>query len=506
MSEVVRQQSELFFGLVGAIGTDLNRVAEILEKYVKQVNFVAKPIKLSLFFKEIEPYASRLEESPADVRLGTYMTAGDDFRKDTGLADAVAHLAINEIKHIRTEANDGKNEANTKIAYIINSFKHKKEVETLRRVYGSAFFSISVYAPRDLRKETLAKRIAKSYNDGQFTAYFEHAERLMKRDESEIEDAPFGQDVRRTFPLGDVFIDASNAEKLELSLKRFIELVFANTFNTPTNDEFGMFMAHASAKRTASLARQVGSVILNEKGDILAAGMNEVPRPGGGIHTSDQKPDLRNWRSGADPNDERKTQLLGDMLTRLAKLDILKDEKRDIGNLINELRPKLKNAHLMNIIEFTREVHAEMAAITSAARNTISVDNSTLYTTTFPCHDCTKHIIASGIKRVVYVEPYPKSLAYALYSNFITVDESCTAGKVGFESFVGISPRRYMELFEMVDRKDDLGKVIEWIDSDAKPRVYEPARHYLFREDDAISFFGKILEVKGVKLKFDLLK
>jgi hypothetical protein len=63
-----------------------------------------------------------------------------------------------------------------------------------------------------------------------------------------------------------------------------------------------------------------------------------------------------------------------------------------------------------------------------------------------------------------------------------------------------------MELFEMVDRKDDLGKVIEWIDSDAKPRVYEPARHYLFREDDAISFFGKILEVKGVKLKFDLLK
>ncbi|MDN3612645.1 hypothetical protein QWZ16_23945 [Vibrio ostreicida] len=26
----------------------------------------------------------------------------------------------------------------------------------------------------------------------------------------------------------------------------------------------------------------------------------------------------------------------------------------------------------------------------------------------FPCHNCAKHIVASGIKRVVYVEPYPK--------------------------------------------------------------------------------------------------
>lgn len=497
------RQSELFFGLVGAAGTNLNNVAEVLEKCLRQVGFRTEGIRLSDFFSEIQTYESLLKDSPEEDRIASRMEAGDRFREETGLADAVALLAINKVRRIRIEQGSNNEKPLCKVAYIFNSLKHPKEVEALRKVYGKAFLLISVYSPSNVRKENLAKKIAQSHHDAQFNNFFEQAEKLIKRDESEIETRPCGQNVRYTFPMGDVFIDGSNAEELEKSLNRFVELVFGNTFHTPTNDEFGMFVAHAAARRSASLARQVGAVIINENGDIVAAGMNEVPRPEGGIHTAGQKPDLRNWMKGSDPSDERKTQILGDMLTRLVELGYIK-EGTDVNKLVKDLRPKLKNAHMMNLIEFTREVHAEMAAITSAARNTISVNDCKLYTTTFPCHDCTKHIVASGIRYVIYIEPYAKSLAEAFYSDFISVDEVEESKKVRFRPFVCVAPRQYLELFEMVERKDSEGKVKPWINVDSSPRLVEPWWHYLLRETEAIDFLGKILEDKGVKLKYSL--
>ena len=87
----------------------------------------------------------------------------------------------------------------------------------------------------------------------------------------------------------------------------------------------------------------------------------------------------------------------------------------------------------------------------------------TLHTTTFPCHDCAKHIVAAGISRVVYVEPYPKSLAAELYPDSVAVEgKGDPARQVPFDPFVGIAPRKYIELFTMVDRKDDKGKAINW--------------------------------------------
>ena len=75
----------------------------------------------------------------------------------------------------------------------------------------------------------------------------------------------------------------------------------------------------------------------------------------------------------------------------------------------------LAGTRVTSIIEFGRIVHAEMSAITDAARRGLSVRGATLYCTTFPCHMCARHIISSGIKRVVYIEPYPKSMAKELY-------------------------------------------------------------------------------------------
>lgn len=51
-------------------------------------------------------------------------------------------------------------------------------------------------------------------------------------------------------------------------------------------------------------------------------------------------------------------------------------------------------------------LHAESNAITKVARSGNSSDGATLYVTTSPCIECSKLIIQSGIKRVVYSEQY----------------------------------------------------------------------------------------------------
>ena len=51
-------------------------------------------------------------------------------------------------------------------------------------------------------------------------------------------------------------------------------------------------------------------------------------------------------------------------------------------------------------------LHAEANAITKLARNSNNSEGATLYVTASPCIECSKLIIQSGIKRVVYGEKY----------------------------------------------------------------------------------------------------
>ena len=54
----------------------------------------------------------------------------------------------------------------------------------------------------------------------------------------------------------------------------------------------------------------------------------------------------------------------------------------------------------------TYEIHAEMNAIIWAARKGISIEGATIYVTLEPCSECSKNVIASGIKRIVYNKAY----------------------------------------------------------------------------------------------------
>jgi dCMP deaminase len=51
-------------------------------------------------------------------------------------------------------------------------------------------------------------------------------------------------------------------------------------------------------------------------------------------------------------------------------------------------------------------LHAEANAILKVSKSSQSTDGATLYVTYSPCKECSKLIIQSGIKRIIYSEDY----------------------------------------------------------------------------------------------------
>jgi hypothetical protein len=115
-----------------------------------------------------------------------------------------------------------------------------------------------------------------------------------------------------------------------------------------------------------------------------------------------------------------------------------------------------------------------MAALIDAARRGASVDRCTLYATTFPCHHCARHVVAAGIRRVVYVAPYAKSRAADLHADAIVHgDAAMQDGRVPFQAFVGVGPLRYLDWFEHTTRKTADGDLLPYDRSTAQARLLD---------------------------------
>lgn len=228
-----------------------------------------------------------------------------------------------------------------------------------------------------------------------------------------------------------------------------------------------MFHAYAAALRSGDMGRQVGAAITTSEGALVATGANEIPVFGGGLYWADHgDPDPRDWVKGWDANDRRKLDLAAAMANDLKKAGVVTDSQAASDVIVS--------SRFDDLIEFVRAVHAEMAAITDAAMRGVAVKDAILYATTFPCHHCARHIVAAGISRVEYIEPYSKSRAQDLHSDSIAVDDPKASDRVIFESFVGVGPRRFIPWFTAPPRKNRAtGRSLEFEQAQAQPRVVQ---------------------------------
>lgn len=497
---------ELVFGIVAAMGTELEDFGAILTRQLERFGYRTIPIRLIRALEQFGRF-SKIPISPVNDRLTAQIKHGDKFRRQLNRQDALALLGITKIAEERQGLTRKTGVPSIGTAYFLRSLKTPLEISALRRVYGRNCYIISAFAPKEHRVQTLAQRILDSHTGPtREENYRAEAESLVRKDETENDS--FGQNVREAFPMADFFVDVTDAGKLQQSVERIIELLFGNPFHTPTRDEYCMFQATAAALRSAGLGRQVGAAIASADGDIIALGCNEVPKAGGGMYWAGEPGDSRDHVLKEDSNDKIKAELMRDFLHRLHSKGWMSKEKTELPfekvfeqAMANKEHDGIGKARLMNIIEYGRAVHAEMAAITDAARRGVSIKEATLYTTTFPCHNCTKHIVASGISRVVYVEPYPKSRATELHSDAIVVDDpNPPANRVRFDPFVGIAPRKYLQLFSVEDVRKKDGRVFDFNERSATLRRRESPVAYLQAETIAIYEFRKALVNSGITL------
>lgn len=238
---------------------------------------------------------------------------------------------------------------------------------------------------------------------------------------------------------------------------------------TPTDAEQGMYAAYSASLRSACLSRQVGAAIASRTGEVIATGCNDVPKAGGGLYSaSSAGSDMRCIHTDGREcfNDMHKRQLQRDVASAVDK--VLKNLSSGAVNLSTEDRQELVTAiyettRIKDLIEFSRSVHAEMDAIVALARvGSVGLNGATLYTTTYPCHNCARHIVAAGIMKVFYIEPYEKSLAKDLHKDSIAFEVEETQGqqpkRVEFLHYEGVSPRQFHSVFRAVGRKNNDGK------------------------------------------------
>ena len=470
----VYDRPELVFGLVGAAGTRLEDLSIRLKGQLKSFEYETVDIRLSELLMNFNDW--KAPEQPGEVyRIKHLQAMGSAFRRKLQDKAALARAGIAAIRAARAARTGNPDCPAPACAYVIRQFKHPDEVELLRQVYGPSFLLIAGHAPRERRASDLANLMARAeYRPAEADKYLSHAEDIITTDEKE--DDEYGQNTRDTYPKADFF--ANLGEHLgEHEVDRFIDLVFGHPFHTPLPQESAMYQAHVVSLKSSDENRQVGAAIVNlhvENGkarnaDVIAVGMNEVPKGGGGFYCDGDSPDPRDqwlaaYGNAPNGNEDRATEIKVSALAEL--IGRIKDQRWLAANIAAEepsrlaemLLPALRGTQFINIGEFSRPVHAEMAALIDSARRGVAVQGHVMFVTTFPCHNCAKHIIAAGLRSVIYLEPYAKSRARILYQEEIDVDPSASKSnelgkqKVVFYPFDGVGPRQYQQLFSMSER------------------------------------------------------
>src|ERR1039458_5091104 len=478
---VAAKSSEIVIAFVGAVGVNLNHAEEAAKTKLEEIGYRVIHIRVT---KDILPQldASASHIFPDDFqRIWKMMDIGTEARRKQG-PDIIALGIVAEIARKRPAETD-----TTKTAYLVHSLKHPDEVRRLREIYQRGFYLIGVHSPPDSRRKYLGSQ--KSIGRLE-------AKKLMDRDRKENRD--FGQQLVDTFHLSDFFagweendepqIREKSIQLLKNSIDRFIEIMFGHPNRTPTFGEYAMFLAFSTALRSADLSRQVGAVIARN-GEILGMGANDCPCAGGGLYwpTLDTKllkfTDVhrgRDWTRKGDTNRREQIELVK-QIVEIVGTEMSNEISSHLGStvdlsIVTTLEQKLlrklgrvllTNSGIADLTEFGRIVHAEMEALLSCARNGVSTVGATLYSTTFPCHNCAKHIIAAGIRRVVFIEPYLKSRAINFHDEAIEIaypvlshqdqenSDKILNQKVRFEPFFGVGPRKFFDLFSMDIRSEE---------------------------------------------------
>ncbi|WP_133139670.1 deaminase [Legionella genomosp. 1] len=496
MDRSEQTQVELVIGLVAPLGTNRGHLVDFLKKYFQSRGYRVEYISLTKEFIKI---------SPTDVceafvyffkmQLCNYIRE----RYSSGFFGFLTTYLIFK-----------KRQRNSKTVYLIDQIKNTTEQDVLTHVYGRNYIQISLFSNEVERDKLLKYKFSNDFPiqeesesftleidpnheyDDLFDSHLiddikklskkipsvfsteiqpDVTHNLIKKDFNDPKSQKgYGQEVSKLFHKSHYFFNLDlPLNKVDHEIKKFVKIVCGEYIDYPTQDEFGMNLAYqVSVRSNFPGDRHIGASILTEQGEVIAVASIRAPS------------------QSSNPT-------FGDQCLITEGYEIYKIKIEKWVKYLKELEPNQNvneiSSFLKDSLDFHPCTHAEIAAIIDAAKVGISVRNCTLYTTTFPCHLCAKEIVNSGIKRVVYLEAYPKSKNKELYPNVIDFDPKNKSKLLPFDFYYGVGPPNFVSSYSLINKNVN--------DNFPPLLIYEHRKYYLSREKDVIKYF--INKIKGRK-------
>jgi len=414
---MAQRDAQFVVGLTGPLGAGVTSMSKVLEVNGFCRRSLSDPIKEELRKRDNLPEGTLFDHRHLRDSRKRLQDIGNELRRESP--------TVWLDKAMDRCPQDGE--------IVIDSIRNTKEVEALRDRFPR-FYLVAIHASQEVRW----KRLQASY-DNDFKAFGRDDDR------DSHEEVDHGQQVEKCVLLADYVVrnedevgsSDSRMRNLFQKVKTDLDLMrsvdgprTAETHRPPTSDEISMALAFAQSQSSRCLKRHVGAAIVDRNNFIRSMGFNENPI---GMLPCAQK-------FNACYKDE-------DMHARLEQMQDVHCASCGAKITSGLQKPylcacgesfKLRFFPNRNM-ELCTAVHAEERAI-RLLRNDDAID-CTLFTTTFPCFQCSRLIVDVGIKRVVYVEAYPvkKSLDF-LQLNGVLV-----------EPFEGFKARAFNLVFRQVE-------------------------------------------------------
>lgn len=411
----------IVIGFTGSFGSGCTETIKLIKKNIQEKCIVVSLSDFLRDYVESTDWKQKVENAPKEEKRGIMQSAGNAYRSEDG-ASILADKAIEKIQSI------GNDELECVDFILVDSIRNVAEIDALRDNYKTYIWAI--YANLRTRQE----RMKEEYN---------YRFDLFNRDDlrDHEEQIKHGQQVDTCVDEADIMTKneknimkslATKREYFEKKINPHLNLILNPKSRIPRMNEVYMTMAYSMAAQSRCLQRKVGALITSGDYQIVSLGHNDIPK--------NLEPCIK--RFGGCNRKRIKSKLLK-MYTYCPKCgNPLTEEKycEDCNKSINEEYLRDKN------LGACRSLHAEESAIVGAAKSGIPLNDGIIFTTTFPCNLCANKIANVGLKKVVYVEPYPQ----------IEAIETLKENNVELELFEGIKSRAFFDLFKRIEEIERL--------------------------------------------------
>jgi dCMP deaminase len=412
-SDMHTKTIEMIEKLKRKISIDEEDDLQLLHEYLEQLSNLNQQIRKQLSAHSYRDFTKVFQSIGDNIRLhGAYENDSGEVNPEN-----IYNISkrINLIIKAYAKYKQNKNE---KAYFVIDAFRNPFEVMFFRERY-SAFYLISVNCSEEDRIYRLLNNPSLSLTRDDINAQDEkeNPDDLVKDLKSFV-----SQNIRACIEKSDLHIHNSgkhgnsNYNELKGQIIKYISLIQHPGLITPSRDEKMMQIAYTAKLNSGCISRQVGAVVTNKQQSLRAIGWNSVPD--GQVACLFRNSDnlINGHDSSAYSNFEKNNPHFQEKARELKFSPSVESGLnnpfcfKDVKNTIDvpsslQSHPAIKK---MNNQVYTRALHAEENAFLQMAKyGGDALEGGTLYSTASPCELCSKKAYQLGIKRVVYIDPYP---------------------------------------------------------------------------------------------------